>query len=676
MNQSIPVILRCVLNFPYHVETISVLMLCSPVHRSIPPSECMIPGKTYFGKLPGHSRKVFVRKRPSAESACIFPCRSSDSLRSQTNMGMFSRARENGYYVSYGPRSYRSKYVCTREEPDIFYTTAPEGRVATVVRQTCASCGKFRSAKWEAAHPLLPGMPASSGICARCQRDKTSSDERPSKCHYCKRKHHHHHRHSKHCTDSSDDKYYSVRDRRSPRRYTSDSRDYSQPRASSRDNIRIVIANQPGERARKASTQSSSEDGIRVVRKTSVVELPERRSRSKVRAASRAYYLDDGTAQYVEDLTRPRYRSRPRSLSRSSYTEEYVPRQSRSRRRSSTSRVQFVDELDEPVLVSRPPKRITRRRAVYFDGAASSEPTENDDRGRQRSRSSHHESRISEGGVPLFKVESNPRSRQSRQTEENADLHPRSTLDEVTNTHTRRSKQSNDQERIDFVPVDSRMPFEREDYNTSFDPDQTPTQHFRSLNTGMMPQPASDPLLHKRSHSEITYTKSSPRQLNAEEGRVHNLKPSQPFYRTEAPPSKKRRYRDDSTEEDYFTATYRQVRPPSPAPRQSHSDYLSEMMQSAHITPPHQQHCRWQHSSGLGPPSPPRSASISDAENNTAYRPPVYPDVSQYPPAPRRPSPIRDLFGNIMDHTYDPIRGCNVYDDSKPPPKFDYDWMS
>ena len=650
----------------------------------------MIPKKTYVGKLPGHSRKVFARKRRSAGSAGIFLCRNSVFvpatflIQSQRKMGMFSRARENGYYVSYGPSTYRSKYVYTREGPDVVYASPPEGRVATVVRQTCASCGKFRSAKWEAAHPLLPGMAASSGICARCQRDKTSSDDRSPKC-PCKKKHRHHHHDCKYCTDSSDDKYYSTRERRSPRRYRSDSRDYSRPRASSRDNIRIVIANQPGERAKKASTQSSSEDGIRVVRRTSVVELPERRrSRSKTRSSSRAYYLDDGTAQYVEKLVRPRYRSRPRSLSRSSYTEEYVPRRSRSRRRSSTSRVQFVDELDEPVLVSRPPKRITRRRAVYFDGAASFEPPDNQVRGRQRSRSSHYESRDSEGGIRLVKVESNPQSHKFTQTEEIADPHPHHMFEstgKATNAHARRSEQSVDHEHIGFVPIDNRIPFKREDYNASSDSDQTPTQHFRSLNTIVTPRSASDPLAHKRSHSKITNSTPSPRSFPFSEDHAHTVNAAHPSYSNEAPRNKKRRYRDDSTEEDYTPATYRQMHAPSPPPPQFDPDYLNEMLQSAHITPPHQQalQAQWLRSGGRGPPSPPCSRSISGSESDATYRLPVYNAAFGYGPATHQNSPMQDCFGNIIDHNSYPAGGYNAvdgYGEGPPASKYEYDWMS
>ena len=682
-------------------------------------------------------------------------------------MPLFSRARRNGYYVSYGPTR---RYIC-REVPETVYNTSSDGRVATTKRQTCAACGRFRSAKWEAAHPLRTGQAAIVAICSRCQRDKTSSEDGPSKC---RRNRRHHHHHSRRCTDSTDDSYHSLKDRRSPRRYRSDSRDYSRSRPSPRDNIRIVIANQPGERVRRASTPSSSEEAVRLVRQTSVVEVPKRRrSRSKGRSSSRAQYLDDGTAQYFEDLVRPRRGHRSDSFNRISYVEEASPSRSRHRRRSSNSRVAFVDDDDEPVIVMRPPRRISRRRAVYFDGAASFEPSEPEDRGRPRSRSSrrhssdshrgvqlvdqvvtpnsvavennsesrtrleqprsrstHYRSHDSHRGVQLVEeviaptsvvAENNSESRTGREQPRSRSTHHRSHdsnrgvhfFEEVMaprhvvaerNSENRTSRlrpgsgsatplimskprrqissTATNVEKINSVQNDHVIESVRSDSES--DRDRTPRPAFASLHRDHRPAYLRVPSGQKRTHS-TTQGSSSSRQSSQ-----GPRDPNEPIFdrllpQAETPQGKRRRrYRDDSTEDDYIAANYRHVRAPSPSP-QTHPDYLSEMLESAHITPPSQQSSwrippPWEQSSWKlhGPPSPPRTRSNSRSESSS-YQPPYYRDVTsagaEYGPPPTQYSPVVDLYGNRMggfDYEH--------YDDPEwqhlSQAEREYDWMT
>ena len=140
--------------------------------------------------------------------------------------------------------------------------------------------------------------------------------------------------------------------------------------------MRVVIANQSGDRTvpRREYTRSSSTDGVRVMRRTEVIDEPKRsRSRSRLRS-SRASYIEDG-ARYIDDITRSRCYSKRRSLSRSRYLDDELddPRYHSSLR--STGRVGFVDDLDDPV-VSRPRSRLSRRRAMIFDGAADSGSSE------------------------------------------------------------------------------------------------------------------------------------------------------------------------------------------------------------------------------------------------------------------------------------------------------------
>ncbi|KAL6720668.1 hypothetical protein ACLMJK_002593 [Lecanora helva] len=611
----------------------------------IPPTECMTPGKTYIGKLPGRSRPVFARRRRSN----FVKSRSSESvtisIKTRRRMGMFSSSRRNGYYVSYGPSSRRTRYICTPER-DITYTTAPEGRVAKVTRQTCASCGKFRSAKWEAAHPLLPGMAASSGICAKCQRDKTSSEETKHRCRCKKKRCRHHHKHS---TETTDDSYCSFRHRRSPRRYRSDSRDDARPRASSRDNVRIVIANQAGERAKRTPTRSSSSDGVRIIRRTSVVEVPERvRSRSRARSSSRAHYLDDGTAQYVEDIVRPRYRSCSRSLSRSSCIEELTPRRSRSKHRSSTNRVQFVDDSDEPIFVSKSPRRISRRRAIYFDGAASFDPSGSEGKAHQGPDSAHAGPRSSAGGVQLTAESTIPQSDEVEHEEDIVPPLPRRIIHSSswpTNHSSRRSISPGYEECLAvkqlFKQFNRGTEILSDDYGAKFKSNSSAAFH----DTHEVTRRASDPVVRQESHVRFA-TPDFPEQSFRPTSHHVNADAKYEDEMENPRGRKRRRYRDDSTEDDYITATYRHVRPPSPAVPRDQSEYLSEMLQTSHITPPHQQR-RSQYALGASPPLTPRG--VSRAENYNSYQSPFRTDdhSPDYKITTEPTTPV-DPYGNTV----------------------------
>jgi len=594
-------------------------------------------------------------------------------------MGMFSRARRDGYYVSYGPSTSRAKYVCTRV-PDVVYTAAapPSGRTATSVRQTCAACGRFRSARWEAAHPLSPGMAASSSICARCQHDHTSSEDREPRP---RRKRKHFHRHSRHCTDRTEESYCSLRDRRSPRRYRSDSRDYSRLKTSSRDNVRIIIANQPGGRPRPSPRRSSSLEGVRVIRRTSVVEGPERlRSRSRTRSSSRAYYLDDGTAQYVEDLVRPRYRSRSRSLSRASYVEELAPPISGRKRRSS-SRVQFVEDFDEPAIVPRP-RRISRRRAIYFDGPSSFQTSESEERGRSRPTSSPHEAEYLNADVELVPQTLTPRYRPLSQAKsaysdvelvkeklsEHRHLGSESTV-AVSAPYAGRHPSLDKATGSDLDDVRHHQHCDSAPCKVSSDQDNTPRPAFRSISASQEAGRARKPSGHKRTFSRSADSGHQDRNLasiNDSTGLV-----SERLFDEPATPRNKRRrrYRDDSTEDDHrpvTPVTIRHVRTPSPSDPRTQSDYLSEMLKSSHITPPSEQTgVASRHGYARGPPSRPPSGSTSESEN-FAYRPAFYHDDraggTEHGPASYQYSPVEDVYGNNATN-YAPAPVEDLYGD-------------
>ena len=147
--------------------------------------------------------------------------------------------------------------------------------------------------------------------------------------------------------------------------------------------MRVVIANQSGDRTvpRHEYTRSSSTDGVRVIRRTEIIDEPKRsRSRSRLRS-SRASYIEDG-ARYVDELVRPRSYSRQRSLSRSRYLDDELDGPECHSSLRSHGRVAFVDDVDDRIIVSRPRTRLSRRRAMIFDGAADTGSSEQEARSR------------------------------------------------------------------------------------------------------------------------------------------------------------------------------------------------------------------------------------------------------------------------------------------------------
>ena len=348
-------------------------------------SQYMVPGKTYIGILPGHTKPAFVRKpaldvarRPGMLAQVFGPSRQAYSVIDPLKFNMFGRKYRDRYYYDRATDTYRPLAATQYATPTC---TNGTGRVVTSVQQTCASCGKFRSASWQARHPLAPGVTPIASVCRKCHGKYTSSEEvYPS--HNRRRRHHYpsrspSRRYSRRYADSTED-YYSSRDYDRPsRRDRAYSRDFVRPRSHSGGNVRVVIANQSGDRTvpRREYTRSSSTDGVRVIRRTEIIDEPKHsRSRSRLRS-SRASYIEDG-ARYIDDLTRPRYYSKPRSLSRSRYLNDEIDGPEYHSSLRNTGRVAFVDDLDEPVIVSRPRSRLSRRRAMIFDGAADTGSSE------------------------------------------------------------------------------------------------------------------------------------------------------------------------------------------------------------------------------------------------------------------------------------------------------------
>lgn len=353
-----------------------MLTLVPSTNRGIPDGAHMIPGKTYVGVPPGHTRPAFVRKRPAVDIgrpplfltalASVFGSsrRAYSVDRPRTMCDLFRPRHYSDYYYgrlrpsyTYGQPSYNSRYTTSYDVP---YNTFPfdtrQGRVATTVQQTCTSCGKFRSPSWQSRHLLRAGEIPRASVCRACYENSTSSEERLPR----RRRRGRHYHQGRDYIDTLDDSYSSREERGSRGRYRSVSRAFARPRSLARrassDRINIVIANDTGGRRSRSLVRgpirSSSEDEVRVTRRVECDRSEQSRSGSRSssrvlvdefddgypprrRSLSRARCVDTGSS-YDDVLERPRYRSRPRSLSRARY----------------------VDDLDEPIFDAAPGARI------------------------------------------------------------------------------------------------------------------------------------------------------------------------------------------------------------------------------------------------------------------------------------------------------------------------------
>ena len=619
----------------------------------------MIPGKTYVGILPGHTRPAFVRKRPVDAGrpplllTQIFgSSRRAYSVETPRKSIMFCRPRRSSnYYYDYATAKYR---------PKIYVDQSP-GRTITSVQQTCASCGKFRSARWQAQHPLIPGRQITPGLCGRCRDRHTSSDEERSRRR--RRRDHRHHKRYVHTDSTDDSRNSSWESKRAARRHRSCSRDYRgrrPARSPSREKVRIIIANQAGDRIRPARevTRSSSVEPIRAVRRTEIVDLPERPpgTRSVLRGTSHVEYVDSET-QYIEDLDprpprylskprrlsrvsyieeierqpryrsrtrssshvsyaeeRPRYRSRPRSVSRVSYIEDSGIPRSRSRRRArSSSQVRFVDETDEQL--SPKPRRLKRRRVVYFDGPADNEKS--DERSHSRTPSNHRslQGAANDDEGPVLIEEVNTPQPLPSEKGVNQDRSAKLTEDQFI-PHRRTSSKSHEaSNQIPETVSDHKygQPSETRSYAYESDHEATPRPAFRQAQVIQSPDDVEEPSSHHSSFTAFEGVKSNGR-FHPPILEVRDPSSRRTFTGAETPPYRERRRRvrdsdessasedDDNDYPRFFPIHYRHVEAPEPPPaRRTNTDLLVEMLQKATITPPPTPGAQYEYARGRTP---------------------------------------------------------------------------
>ena len=261
-----------------------------------------------------------------------------------------------------------------------------------VLQYTCSSCGKFRSPSYHSRHPLAPGESPRPGVCRKCVKQHTSSEEsdeeesrhrRSRRREKSSRKKNQKRKRAKH-GDSTKDSSSSEDEVRIIRRSYSAgegqrSHRHSEPRPSPKSQARISISYEPGE----SEVRISSRDGVRTVETTKCSDARRQsRSRSRSRDSSgdlveTVRYLDRSgpgsgariveTRDHFECPRRSQWRSRSRSRDTSGDKVETVIHVNRSGRSRPRSR-------------SRSPPRHLIRRIRYIEDSRRS-------RSRSRSRS-------------------------------------------------------------------------------------------------------------------------------------------------------------------------------------------------------------------------------------------------------------------------------------------------
>jgi len=353
----------------------------------------MEPGKTYVARLPGRSRPSFIRRKvqppnlrfgfSAGTEKLVVPCappRSRSVEAAPQEIRVVSAPAPPTYAIAPPPQQLQLEHA--RGQPS---TTAPQQTVefvhaapsqvpaplvleqqqpsstvtAQVVRyhgrrhdimlqHTCASCGKFRSPSYHHRHPLAPDEVPKLGICRKCMKVQTSSDE------------------------STED--------------GSRSRSRSRSREARRHK-RSAKRTKHRERDRRTSSEErlpSVEEVVRVTRRTESRGSRERRrsesrrrrpspSSSEGQAQIQVSYLSakknkaEPPAERVHVVDRIRYieppepgRSRSESRAREVYEEddEYVPVHRPTRQRRPIKYISYRQDDDRHIIRERPPTPI------------------------------------------------------------------------------------------------------------------------------------------------------------------------------------------------------------------------------------------------------------------------------------------------------------------------------
>ena len=316
----------------------------------------MEPGKTYVTRLPGSGRPAFIRskrKPPNlrsgysalTESSIIpyMPPRSRSVEAPPREIRIYSAPVQSSYTIAPPQQQLQlghsgAHVVAESQHPmEMIHSAPPQfpppqlvleqsqqsstavarvvsrhGRTHDIIlRHTCASCGKFRSPSYHHRHPLAPDEIPSPGICRKCKKVQTSSEEstedgsrsRTSR-EYRRRKRASEKvkRKQKHRRSSSSDSDRSgksssieeeirvIRRTELRGRKRSGSRAQEHSPSSPEAQARIRVSYKP---ARRTHTESPTEK-VHVVERIRYVEAPEhRRSRSQSLSRERYEEMDD-----------------------------------------------------------------------------------------------------------------------------------------------------------------------------------------------------------------------------------------------------------------------------------------------------------------------------------------------------------------------------------------------
>ena len=301
----------------------------------------MQSGRVYIGRLPNHNGPVFVRKRRKS-FANPFGIPSITSIHAAQRYVPDYHCTTTAMYQPPPPT-----YVMPAPSTQVVQVSQPVEASTTTVTTTiepqapskysCASCGKFRSARYHYRHPLASGETPRPTLCRKCVNQHTSSEdfEDMERARWKRR-----HREScrpKHRSYSSEEwsNSSSHEERRRHHRYRSsdESRRHARSdQSSSGRSTKIYIIRAE---ARREQPSSSSEH-VRITRRARTdADRPRPILRTRHRYgpydghySHEEYREDVEVDEDDDDYFQPRGRSRSRIFGRQShegsYEDEYV----------------------------------------------------------------------------------------------------------------------------------------------------------------------------------------------------------------------------------------------------------------------------------------------------------------------------------------------------------------
>ncbi|KAI4256056.1 MAG: hypothetical protein L6R42_006424 [Xanthoria sp. 1 TBL-2021] len=433
--------------------------VCDAVNSRAPDSSQMQPGRVYIGRLPNHNGPVFVRKRRKS-FANPFGIPSVTSVYGAQQYPPDYQCTTTAVYQPPAP-----SYVMPAPPPQMVQLPPPTESSTTTVTTTvepqpqhgpskhsCASCGKFRSARYHYRHPLAPGETPRPTLCRKCVKQHTSSEEFDDTERARWKQRQREGRRPKHHRSYSSDEWSSSssqEERRRHHRYRSSNesrRHRRSTQSSSGRSTKIFIIRRTEARRQQPS---SSSDNVRITRR---VRTDNDRPRPILRKRHRygpydGHYSHEEYREDVEidddDYFQPRGRSRSRTFGRQShdgsYEDEYVRvststsrskplslfdrltgSRSRSRSRASNS---YEDERVRITIRSREPSPLHYERHEEEYEERVEESHRPPWRRGSESMHVHHGSEIETRGLDFF---GRPHSSSSRHTYEDRRLEKRS----------------------------------------------------------------------------------------------------------------------------------------------------------------------------------------------------------------------------------------------------------